>query len=76
MDTAAADTDVTHVLFYSSFRLSSSPNIAHALAPDGTRTVCGRTGWVTNEGPQPVDTTDCLRCRKKLGLDGASLPGR
>lgn len=44
------------VCFRSSFRNDGSrggketPNISHATI-DGTRTLCGRSGWETNEGP-------------------------
>lgn len=60
------------VLFRSSFRVSGvrggaeSPNISHALLPDRSATLCGRTGWITEEGPQAIDSICCLRCMKKL----------
>ena len=60
------------VLFAASFRVASvrggpeAPNISHALKPDRSATLCGRTGWATEEGRQPADSVCCLRCMKKL----------
>lgn len=65
------------VLFAAAFRLSGerggieSPNISHALREDGQRTVCGRVGWVTEEGQRTTDTIDCLSCRKGLACGPA-----
>ncbi len=57
------------VLFTSSFRLSGarggeeSPNIDHL--EDGGRTLCGRAGWVTDEGEAPEGhEPGCLRCAR------------
>lgn len=63
-----SDEKVEVVLFASSFRLSGSrggiesANINHALRPDRSATLCGRTGWVTEEGFEPVEHVCCLRC--------------
>lgn len=63
---------VEAVLFASSFRVSGvrggaeSPNINHALRPDRSATLCGRTGWVTEEGLESVDSICCLRCAAAL----------
>lgn len=60
------------VLFESSFRVAGvrggpeSPNIAHALRPDRSATLCGRIGWCNEEGLQPSDTVCCLRCMRAL----------
>lgn len=62
------------VLFNSSFRLSGerggveSPNISHALRPDGLATFCGRRGWVSEEGEEDAGLVCCLRCMKAMGL--------
>jgi len=60
------------VLFASSFRLPGtrggveSPNILHALRPDRSRTLCGRVGWVTEEGTEDEISVCCLRCMAAL----------
>jgi hypothetical protein len=64
--------NVEAVLFAASFRVAGvrggqeSPNINHALRPDRSATLCGRTGWVTEEGMEPADSICCLRCSKIL----------
>lgn len=54
------------VLFASSFRWEGASNINHALRADRSKTLCGRVGWITEEGPQPVDTICCIRCTQAL----------
>lgn len=39
----------TVVLFASSFRGERAPNVDH-ITLDGKKTLCGRTGWQTEEG--------------------------
>jgi hypothetical protein len=64
--------NVVSVCFFSSFRLSGerggveSPNINHALNPEKTKTLCGRTGWVTEEASEPVDNIACRRCLRAI----------
>lgn len=53
---------VEAVLFASSFRGDAAPNINHALRPDRSATICGRVGWVTEEGWEDMDSICCLRC--------------
>lgn len=60
--------EVESVLFASSFRVAGvrggaeSPNINHALKSDRSATHCGLKGWVTEEGPTPIESICCLRC--------------
>lgn len=55
--------DARVVLFASAFRGEAALNITHIA--QGDKTLCGRRGWVTEEGPPSIlfdDTPDCLRC--------------
>jgi hypothetical protein len=65
------------VCFASSFRQDGSrggvetPNISHAVLDGAERTLCGRSGWETNEGPLSRDDgdgwePDCLSCSRAL----------
>lgn len=65
---------LTLVCFAASFRLDGSrgaeetPNISHALRVDGTRTLCGRVGWITTEGDTGDGIEpDCLVCSRVGG---------
>ncbi len=50
------------VLFTSAFAYESAPNISHVTV-DGKKTLCGRGGWATEEGPLlEHGRPDCLRC--------------
>lgn len=58
----------TVVLFASSFRREGSPNIDH-ITLDGVQTLCGRTGWATDEGwdarlddPTTLPLVGCKKC--------------
>jgi hypothetical protein len=70
----------THfVLAYSSFRGDSAPNITHATAPSGDKTLCGRAceNWVQETfihyGP---DCLACMKVWKRLGgTDTGSADG-
>jgi hypothetical protein len=73
------------VCFASSFRCDGSrggvetPNISHAVLDGSDKTLCGRRGWETDEGPlnQPEYATswepDCLRCARALKALRAGL---
>lgn len=69
------------VCFASSFRCDGSrggeetPNSSHAVLDGAEKTLCGRSGWETNEGPLVNDSIegfththepDCLRCAAAL----------
>ena len=67
------------VLFASAFRLDGSrggeesPNVTHVTRADGSRTLCGRTGWECSEsavenyhGPGDHHDPACLRCAASL----------
>lgn len=69
---SAHDDRRNYVLFASAFRYDAAPNIAHVTL-DGVRTLCGRTGWATEEGWQDDVQPDCKRCDRALAaLDGGS----
>lgn len=66
------------VLFASSFRLDGSrgaeesPNLSHSVVDGADRTLCGRRGWVVNDGEQTTEP-DCLRCAAALVRLGIAL---
>lgn len=55
----------TYVLFSSSFRYESAPNISHETV-DGVRTLCGRkvADAATNEPDSNDLEPDCIICRR------------
>lgn len=75
---------MTHavVLFAASFKAPSSPNIDH-ISVDGRRTLCGRSGWAVNDGPDarlcgpdPMGVA-CRTCNRRwavLAQGGVSIP--
>lgn len=64
----------TYVLFHSSFRYETAPNISHETI-DNVRTLCGRlvVDAATNEPDDNDLDPDCIVCRKAARrLKGAS----
>lgn len=58
---------MNYVCFRKSFSYEGAPNISHLTKPDGSTTLCGLRGWLTNEGRyEPHLGVDCLRCAKAL----------
>ncbi len=50
------------VLFARAFAYEGAENISH-ITLDGERTACGRVGWATVEGWQPIGP-DCRGCAR------------
>jgi hypothetical protein len=65
----------TYVLFNSSFRYESAPNISHETS-DGVKTFCGRlvSDAATNEPDSNDLDPDCITCRRVSRRRAASGP--
>lgn len=64
-----------YVLFTSVLRSENTPCVNHVTNDEETKTMCGRTGWQTNEEPyDPGLGVDCITCAKALEREAKQKP--